>query len=50
MKVFCVFQIEPHVGEFLMKIFDSKEKAQAYVELVKIVDHRDFEIEELEVE
>lgn len=50
MNVYCVFCCESHVGEFLVKLFSSKEKAQAYIDEVSKFDKRDFEIELWEIE
>lgn len=48
MVVYCVMMHESHVGEFLIKIFSTKQKAQAYIDISEKSD--DLEIVKWEVE
>lgn len=51
MKVWCVFKSEEHVGDFLMRIFTSEEKAKEYKSLVQNIDiDNEYFIESWDVE
>lgn len=49
MVVYCVMGVESHVGEFLLKIFSTKEKAENYIEVVKKIKQSNFDDFEIDV-